>query len=244
MLRFGRVQTALLLAVALSFSACSSGSKLYGPGEWQSRGAAKTNEAAVVYVNAVDFACRIVTVSTDKIMVVHDGAQKELPSEIVSRIVFESSSRRTRTWWGAGIGTVLGGVAGFFAGSEAGSGGKSLSNLGHPIALAIMLGGGVAGALIGGSGSNPEEYILNQRVEPFVLNETLGKEITPAELKLYDLFGDLRSEDDQLLQVQVFRLKDKRYLLLFDLRRFGEYTLDWRIVDAAYIESQMKKVTQ
>jgi hypothetical protein len=102
----------------------------------------------------------------------------------------------------------------------------------------------VAGALIGGSGSKPEEYVLNQRVEPFVLNETLGKEITPAELKLYDLFGDLKSEDDHLLQVQVFRLKDKRYLLLFDVRRFGEYALDWRIVDAAYIESQMKKATQ
>lgn len=220
---------------------CASSSGVKSEEEWKASGQNRTNSDVVIYINHVDVRCRLVQATSNNLTVMVDGKQKELPTEIVSRILFPGSKKK-RTIIGASIGTLLGGVAGFFAGDAINEGKASASDLGHPVSMLLIIGGGASGAWLGNWGSGATEYQISQTTEPYQIHEALGQEITPSEIKMYGLFEGLVTEDDQLLQVQVFKLSNSKYFLLMDVRRFGEYAVDWMVVDDQFIATQREKI--
>lgn len=239
-----RILTAWAIIVTMQAAwlvSCASSSGVKRVEEWKVSGQSRTNSDVVVYINHVDVRCRLVQATSDKLTVVEDGKQKDIPTEVVSRIVFQGSKKK-RTIIGASIGTLLGGVAGFFVGDAINEGPASASDLGHPVSMLLIIGGGSAGAWAGTWGSGATEYAVGHPPGPYQIHEALGQEITPSEIKMYSLFEGLVAEDDQLLQVQAFKLTNNKYFLLMDVRRFGEYAVDWVVVDEQYVAAQKEKI--
>lgn len=238
----GLIGFVLFILTALS-TGCGSSSGLKTEDDWRRTGSRRVNTPAVVYVNSVDIHCKLLSARQDYLIVSVDGKERQIPSEVVSKVVFSGSeSRKSRMILGSSVGTVVGGLAGYFVGREANSGRESASNLGHPAAILLIVGGASAGAWMGGRGTSSEAYTVRGSVTPYIMHESLGEELTPAEIKMYGLFEGLVGEDDQLLQVQTFKLNNEKYFLLMDVRRYGEYAVDWTTVDEAYISAEKGKV--
>ncbi|MBL7961148.1 hypothetical protein JNL27_13025 [bacterium] len=211
--------------------------------DWQANKDNKINAAATVFIANVDFDAKIISVSDNKLVVAQNGQKTDLPVEVVSKIIFSGDqSKKKKIIWGSVIGGVLG-IAGGYAVGSAASSEKGAAALAHPLSMAIILGGIVGGGFTGSSFTKYEEYSFNNELVPYILDEDLGPEITPAELRGYSIFENLTNDsDEKVLQVQIFKMKSGKFFLLYDVASLGSYGVKWQTVDEDYLQTQKAKV--
>lgn len=231
-----------ILPLLLIIIGCGSSKQLYNQSDWQTRKDNVRGDATILVAN-VDFDAKIKNVSGDKLVIEQNGFKSELPVNVVSKITFSGDvNKKKKIIWGGVIGGAIGIGAGYAAGSAI-SDESGAAAAAHPISMALILGGIVGGAFTGASFAKYEEYSLGNQLTPFILHPDLGAEITPAEIRGYSIFEDLQSDaDDKILQVQVFKLPDGQYFLLYDVSYLGSYSVRWKSVDENYLNTQKAKI--
>ena len=240
---FKRVLTHITFLLFLSVAiGCGSTRQIYNQSDWQTRKDNVRGDATILVAN-VDFDAKIKNVSGDNLIIEQNGYKSELPVNVISKITFSGdANKKKKIIWGGVIGGVIGIGAGYAAGSaisnESGPGAAA-----HPISMALILGGIVGGAFAGSSFTKYEEYSLGNTLAPFIMHPDVGAEITPAEIRGYSLFEDLQTDpDDKILQVQIFKLPDATYFLLYDVSYLGSYSVRWKTTDENYLMTQKAKI--
>ena len=235
--------TGVMFAALIAVVGCGSNNQLLNQADWRANKENKINARATVFVYNVDFDAKIVSVSSDKMVLEQNGRKSELPTDVISKIVFSGDqTKKKKVIWGSVIGGVLG-IAGGYAVGSAASGEKGAGAAAHPLSMAVILGATVGGGFVGSSLTKHEEYTIGNELKPYILDNDLGAEITPAELHAYSIFENLLSDpDDKILQVQIFKLKSGEYFLLYDVTSLGSYSVQWKIVKEEYIETQKAKI--
>ncbi len=227
---------------------CGASSIQYTGAEWQSRKSSKEGRRATIYVGSVDIDCVVDRVMEDRILISQGTLKSEIAHEVISKIEFLGTDGKTmKIVAGAAAGLAVGGTVGYFVGKsfegdKRTDEGKKIDQpipFLHPVAIIAIVGGGVGGGMFGSSFSQREDYTLNGSAVSYSLSPELGSEITPLELKSYNLFEDLAlNSDEKILQVQIFKLKNGKYFLLYDESYWGVYRTGGKIVEESYIVKQ------
>lgn len=233
----------LFLLLISVFVSCGPSSRILNQSEWQANKERKINTEATIFISNVDFKAHIVSASDEKIAVEQNGVKSDLPAEAISKIIFTGDdSKKKKIIWGSVIGGALGIAGGYAVGSAASDKGGATA-IAHPVSMVIILGGIVGGGFAGSSLTKHEEYSFTSKLNPYILDDDLGLEITPAELRGYSLFENLQGDpDEKILQVQIFTLAAEKYFLLYDVGYLGSYMVRWQIVDENYIQTQKAKI--
>jgi hypothetical protein len=222
---------------------CGSSVAILGNNEWAAQKENTMNRTATVFVANVDFKCKLVSATSDKIVVQANGSAREIPREMITKIVIADDNRNSHPVLGATIGGVAGIGVGYVVGHAAASSKSVSAALFHPLGIVSILGGIVAGELIGAGSSHSQEFSFKKTVKRYILNPEVGPEITPMELRAFSLFNDLPANaDEKVLQVQLFQLSDGKYFLLYDVSELGNYNVKWRVVDDAYVKKESAKI--
>lgn len=231
-----------LVVLLFTVVGCGSSKQLYNQSDWETRKDNVRGDATILVAN-VDFDAKIRNVSGDKLIIEQNGFKSELPVNVVSRITFSGdANKKKKIIWGGVIGGVIGIGAGYAAGSAI-SDESGAAAAAHPISMALILGGIVGGAFAGSSFTKYEEYSLGNALAPFIMHPDVGAEITPAEIRGYSIFEDLQTDaDEKILQVQIFKMADGHFFLLYDVSYLGSYSVRWRTVDENYLMTQTAKI--
>jgi hypothetical protein len=144
------------------------------------------------------------------------------------------------------IGGIIGGAVGFAGGwlaaREASE--SDVNAVGHPVTLGLLVGGAGVGMILGAGSKTVKQYPFSSTAEIYVLHEEVGKDITPAEIKLFSVFDDLKEENEQLLLVQIIRYDESKYLLLYEVNSGNEYRTKIKKVEPDYLLQQSEKINQ
>ncbi|MBL7995984.1 hypothetical protein JNM05_11495 [bacterium] len=231
-----------LLFISL-FISCGPRSQMLNQADWQANKDNKVHARVTVFIANVDLETKIISASNDKLVVSQNGQNAELPVEVISKIVFSGDhNKKKKIIWGSVIGGVLGIAGGYAVGSAASSEGGAAA-IAHPLSMVMILGGIVGGGFAGSSFTKYEEYSFNNELVPYILDEDLGPEITPAELRGYSIFENLTNDsDEKVLQVQIFKMKSGKFFLLYDVTSLGSYGVKWQTVDEDYLQTQKAKI--
>lgn len=205
-----------------------------------------TGKTATVFILQHPVECWLGGVQDKQLRVLAGRSEILIPVECVSKIRVDSGGRGTRGMVIGGlIGGALCGTGGWLAAREAAS--TDVNAIGHPVTLGMFVGGAAAGTIIGAGSKTVIYYTYKPSAEIIVLHEEVGEEITPAELKLFSLFDDLKKDAGLLLMVQIIRYGEGRFLLLYEMAVNTEdvntkYFTKIKIVDQNYIEKEKKKI--
>lgn len=237
------LKTFIISLSCLWIIACGESLRTVHNAKWQEIIDRNKTSGATIYVDDVDFSGKIVEMSSDALVIERNGQRLALPADAVSRIVvpYQGSKKSTHL-----IGGVVGGGVGVAVGyvaADAASGQKGAKKLAHPLSLLSIIGGTIGGVLISDMFMKGDNFVTANTLNKYLLHPTLGAEVTPVELKSYKIFDDLPiDKDEQILQVQVFHFGSNKYLVLYDTAMGDEYNVKWKVVDAAYLESQKAKI--
>lgn len=250
-----RVLTIILMTAMSVLMSCATSNVMHTSSDWEAQSTSKVGSAATIYIGSVDIDCKVISISNDSltismgglkskissetITIDHGGLKSEIPTAVITKIDF---AKKSKMIIGGSVGIAAGVGLGLVVGPEV-SGAKGAKTLVSPIPMAIILAGGVGGALLGGSFANSETFIFDNTLTPHSLTPELGSEITPNELRGYSIFEDLvKTFDENILQVQIFKLKDGRFFLLYDESYLGIYRVGGKIVDEKYLNAQIQKI--
>ncbi len=187
------------------------------------------------------FTCTLKELRNGELTLCEDSSGMTIPGECVTQIRIDSGGRGTK---GMMIGGMIGGALGFAGGwLVAREASESDANaIGHPISLGLMVGGAGAGMILGAGSKTIRQYHFSSPAKPYILHDEVGEDITPAEIKLFSVFDDLKTENTQLLLVRIIQYGDNRFLLLYDIASNGEYITKIEKVDENYLNFQKEKI--
>ena len=177
------------------------------------------------------------------LIIMVDSSEMVIPVGCVTQIRIDTGGRGTQGMIIGGIiGGTLGLTSGWLAAREAST--SDINAIGHPVTLGMFVGGASVGAIIGAGSKTVKHYNFSSTAKSYVLHTEVGEDITPAEIKLFSIFEDLKQKYALLLLVRIIHYGENSYLLVYDVVFNGEYLTKLEKVDENYLQVQKEKINK
>ena len=209
------------------------------------------NNDVILHIGVIEVPTRLLGLEGDRLIVQRGFLTAEIPIYAISSMTVPSYAMSVAR---IGTGMALAGISGWVVSDAIGSRiirnasdtrsqrRQALFNIGTTIAF--LFGGAFLSA-----NTADKVIVVNERIEPLVLDDVLGYEITQEERRKYELFEDLQiGMGESLARIYLVKFSPTEYLMLYDCLRSRELTgtphmiTYWQTVDRSYLVAQQDKI--